>query len=246
MSTQGTNSAPRHAEDDEMALLGLIAYQELTAFEHLSSDARLSPTLVDRETLARLAVTEFAHYELIREIIAARGMDAQEVIAPFISAIDQMHQRTKPGDWYESLTKAYVIDGVAADFYMYIASALTDEARTLVRDVKTSDANTEWLRERLQLAIADRPDRASRLALWGRRLLGEALTQAREIGEQYDYWGALERESVSPAGPAIDASAAASARGERSHHDRGQTMTALFAKLVENHSRRMSKLGMTA
>lgn len=206
-----------------MALLGLIAYQELTAFEHLSSDARFSPTLVDRETLARLAVTEFGHYELIREIIASRGMDAQEVMEPFMSSLDEMHERTKPGDWYESLTKAYVIDGVAADFYSYIASELTEESRSMVQSVKTSDANTEWLKDRLQLAISDRPDRASRLALWGRRLLGEALTQAREIGEQYDYWGSLEE------------------RG-----DRGQTMTALFARLVENHSRRMSKLGMTA
>ena len=79
-----------------MALLGLIAYQELTAFEHLSSDARLSPTLVDRETLARLAVTEFGRYELIREIIASRGMDAQEVIEPFVASIDEMHKRTEP------------------------------------------------------------------------------------------------------------------------------------------------------
>ncbi len=223
MSNPSAIPARRDAAQDEMALLGLIAYQELTAFEHLSSDARFSPTLVDRETLARLAVTEFGHYELIREIIASRGMDAQEVMEPFMSSLDEMHERTKPGDWYESLTKAYVIDGVAADFYSYIASELTEESRSVVQSVKTSDANTEWLRDRLQLAIADRPERASRLALWGRRLLGEALTQAREIGEQYDYWGSLEE------------------RG-----DRGQTMTALFARLVENHSRRMSKLGMTA
>ena len=223
MSNPSAIPARRDAAQDEMALLGLIAYQELTAFEHLSSDARFSPTLVDRETLARLAVTEFGHYELIREIIASRGMDAQEVMEPFMSSLDEMHERTKPGDWYESLTKAYVIDGVAADFYSYIASELTEESRSMVQSVKTSDANTEWLKDRLQLAIADRPERASRLALWGRRLLGEALTQAREIGEQYDYWGSLEE------------------RG-----DRGQTMTALFARLVENHSRRMSKLGMTA
>lgn len=127
-----------------------------------------------------------------------------------------------------------MIDGVAADFYTHIASELTDESRDVVRSVKTSEANTEWLRDRLQLAIADRPDRASRLALWGRRLLGEALTQAREIGEQYDYWGALAQD---PEQEPIEG---------RSPDRRGQTMTGLFAKLVENHSRRMSKLGMTA
>ncbi|WP_152426038.1 ferritin-like fold-containing protein [Paeniglutamicibacter gangotriensis] len=213
------------AEDAELALLGLIAYQELTAFEHLSSDARLSPTLVDRETLGRLAVTEFAHYEKVRELIADRGLDAQEVIEPFMAAIDEMHKRTKPGDWYESLTKAYVIDGVAADFYALIASGLEPGVSALVREVKTSASNTDWLRERLQLAIFDHPERGSRLALWGRRLLGEALTQAKDIGERYDYWGALETAEAD---------------------DRGQEMTRLFAVLVANHSRRMRQLGMTA
>ncbi len=83
-----------------MALLGLIAYQELTAFEHLSSDAQaLAQPWWTGKQLARLAVTEFGHYELIREIIASRGMDAQEVIEPFVASIDEMHKRTKPGDW---------------------------------------------------------------------------------------------------------------------------------------------------
>ena len=103
-----------------------------------------------------------------------------------------MHRRTKPGDWYESLTKAYVIDGVAADFYALIASGLEPAVARAGARGQDVAGNTEWLRERLQLAIADHPERASRLALWGRRLLGEALTQAREIGEKYDYWGALQ------------------------------------------------------
>lgn len=213
------------ADDAELALLGLIAYQELTSFEHLSSDARLSPTLVDREILGRLAVAEFGHFELVRELIAARGLDPQEVIEPFMESLDEMHRRTKPGDWYESLTKAYVIDGVAGEFYSLIASGLEPEARDLVHQVKRTEANADWLRDRLQLAIADHPERASRMALWGRRLLGEALTQAREIGEKYDYFGALQAEG----------------RG-----DRGQEMTTLFASLVESHSRRMRQLGMTA
>lgn len=170
-------------------------------------------------------MAEFGHFELVRELIAARGLDPQEVIEPFMESLDEMHRRTKPGDWYESLTKAYVIDGVAGEFYSLIASGLEPEARDLVHQVKRTEANADWLRDRLQLAIADHPERASRMALWGRRLLGEALTQAREIGEKYDYFGALQAEG----------------RG-----DRGQEMTTLFASLVESHSRRMRQLGMTA
>ncbi|GAA4372088.1 ferritin-like fold-containing protein [Paeniglutamicibacter cryotolerans] len=209
----------------ETALLGLVAYRELSAFERLSSDARFSPTLVDRESLARLAVAEFGHYELVREHIAAKGLDIQETMEPFIESIDALHERTKPGDWYESLIKAYVIDEVSADFYRAISQQLGDEARTLVASVQTSEQQTGWLRERLRLSLCDDPRLASRLALWGRRLLGEALTQARSIGEQYDYWGAADAVA---------------------HNDSTQPMTALFAHLVENHSRRMSALGLTA
>lgn len=209
----------------ETALLGLIAYRELSAFERLSSDARFSPTLVDRESLGRLAVAEFGHYELVREHIAAKGLDIQDTMEPFIDSIDALHERTKPADWYESLIKAYVIDEVSADFYRGIAQQLGETARHLVTAVQTSEQQSMWLRERLRLSLADDPRLASRLALWGRRLLGEALTQARSIGEQYDYWGAAEATA---------------------HSDSAQPMTALFAHLVENHSRRMSALGLTA
>lgn len=209
----------------EAALLGLVAYRELTAFERLSSDARFSPTLVDRESLARLAVVEFGHYELVREHIAAKGLDIQETMEPFIDSIDALHDRTRPGDWYESLIKAYVIDEVSADFYRVISQQLSEEARTLVAAVQTSETQTAWLRERLRLSLSDDPRLASRLALWGRRLLGEALTQARSIGEQYGYWGAADAKA---------------------HQESDQPMTALFAHLVENHSRRMSALGLTA
>lgn len=209
----------------ELALYGLMAYRELTAFERLSSDARFSPTLADRDALARLAVAEFGHYELVRSRIAARGADPQEAMGPFVASIDALHERTKPGDWHESLMKAYVIDSVSGDFYLAIALALHGQARELVLEVQSTDAQTRWLQHRLATALAEDPRLSSRLALWGRRLLGEALTQARRIGEQHSFW-----EHLMPPG-------AGESRA---------TIDGLFSRLVENHSRRMSALGLTA
>lgn len=210
----------------ETALYGLMAYRELTAFERLSSDARFSPTLADRDALARLAVEEFRHYELVRERIAAAGRDPQAAMEPFVASIDALHERTRPGDWFESLMKAYVIDSVSGDFYQAIALALDEEARVLVSEVQSMDAQTLWLRERLRNALGEDPRLGSRLALWGRRLLGEALTQARRIGDRHAFWDTL---IPMPPGPERDARVAK-----------------LFARLVENHSRRMGDLGLTA
>ena len=210
----------------ETALYGLMGYRELTAFERLSSDARFSPTLADREALARLAVTEFGHYEAVRERLLARGADPEAAMEPFVASIDALHERTRPADWHESLMKAYVIDAVSGDFYGAIASALDEEARLLVAEIQAMEDQTGWIRGRLLAALADDPRLASRLALWGRRLLGEALTQARLVGDEHDFWGSLLQHG--------------------SEEERREAISQLFAKLVENHSRRMSALGLTA
>ncbi|MGJ9402262.1 ferritin-like fold-containing protein [Arthrobacter sp. KK5.5] len=210
----------------DAALYGLMAYRELTAFERLSSDARFSPTLADRHALAQLAVAEFGHHELVREYIESRGQDLERSMEPFVASIDALHDRTRPADWFESLMKAYVIDSVSGDFYQAIAMSLDDEARVLVAEVQSTDTQTKWLRERLHGALSEDPRLASRLALWGRRLVGEALTQARRIGDEHDFWRNLLSLS----------------EGE----EREAGITRLFAKLVENHSRRMSDLGLTA
>jgi hypothetical protein len=210
----------------ETAFYGLMAYRELTAFERLSSDARFSPTLRDRDALGRLAVAEFQHYELLVERLTALGVDPQEAMRPFTAAIDAVHERTRPGDWHESLMKAYVFDAVSGDFYRAGAEALDGDVREAVETVQTSEDQTAWVRERLREAIAEDPPLASRLALWGRRLVGEALTQARRIGDEHGFWRHL---LGSPAGAERDAQ-----------------VTALMARLVERHSRRMGELGLTA
>ena len=48
-------------------------------------------------------------------------------MAPF----DAFHARTAPADWLEGLVKAYVGDGLAADFYREIAAFLDADTRTI-------------------------------------------------------------------------------------------------------------------
>ncbi|HET9349624.1 MAG TPA: ferritin-like fold-containing protein, partial [Arthrobacter sp.] len=174
-----------------MDLLGVMAYGELSAFERLSSDARYSPTLHDRAVLGRLAVIEFQHYELVSAKLDAMGLDAEAAMLPFQPSVDHFHERTRPADWYESLMKAYVIDTVSADFYRAISRYVDAGTRALVEQIQADGGATEVLRERLKAALADDPRLASRLALWARRLLGEALTQAQRVSFEHSFVGGL-------------------------------------------------------
>jgi hypothetical protein len=226
----GTTSTGTARYDRFVAdLFGVMAYGELSAFERLSSDARYSPTLHDRAVLGRIAVIEFQHYELVSAKLAGMGVDVEEAMLPFQAAVDHFHERTRPADWYESLMKAYVVDTVSADFYQAVARYVDPGTRELIAQVQATEEATEVLRERLRVALADDPRLASRLALWGRRLLGEALTQAQRVGYEHAFLSDLITAADSGAD---DATAREVVRG-------------LTAELAENHAKRMVQLGLS-
>src|SRR3954452_3045660 len=63
-------------------LLGAIAYGELSAFERLSEDGKLAPNLQDKAELARMASTEFGHFERLRTRLVELGADPFQAMQP--------------------------------------------------------------------------------------------------------------------------------------------------------------------
>jgi 1,2-phenylacetyl-CoA epoxidase catalytic subunit len=116
-------------------LLGVLAYAELTAFDRLAEDARLAPTLAGRAALARMAAAEIGHHVRLTERLTELGVDPAAAMAPFVAALDAFHEGTRPKTWLEGLVKAYVGDGLAADFYREIAAFLPGPDRALVLEV---------------------------------------------------------------------------------------------------------------
>ncbi|MDF2498838.1 MAG: hypothetical protein K0Q86_2470, partial [Arthrobacter koreensis] len=237
MSENNAASATGHAADPGAAdayrqflsdLLGVIAYGELSAFERMSSDARFSPSLRDRAALGRLAVREYENFERVAAHLESMGLNAEDAMAPFQQSVDAFHDRTRPGDWYESLMKFYVTDAISDDFYAALGSLLDPESSALIASLQEtgSEAAGEVLFVRLQESLKDDPRLASRLALWGRRLVGEALTQAQRV--------------------VIERAMPAELDGFLSREELDAQIRDLFSQLTRNHSRRMSLLGLTA
>jgi hypothetical protein len=209
-------------------LLGVLAYGELSAFERLCADAALAPTLDDKAEIAAMACAEFGHFQLLRERLTALGVEAEQAMRPFVAPLDAFHASTAPADWLEGLVKAYVGDGIAADFYREISVLLDDETRTLVLAVFADTGHSQFVVTKVRAAIEADPRVAGRLALWGRRLMGEALSQAQRV--------AAERDSL----------AALLAGGAG---DGGMDLVALgrmFTRITEEHTKRMAALGLSA
>jgi ferritin-like protein len=207
----------------EVDLLGMLAYASLVAFFRLTDDAALAVSLDDKAALAEMAVAEFGHFQLLRHRIQDLDLDPSEAMQPFVAAIDEFHSRTAPADWLEGLVKAYVGDGIAADFYRTVAELLDQPTRALVLEVLADTGHAEFAVARVREAIEADPRVAGRLALWARRLVGEALGQAQRV--------AAERESL----------ARMLAGGEITQL--GQ-IGRMFAQLTDAHTRRMAALGL--
>jgi hypothetical protein len=209
-------------------LLGVIAYGEMSAFERLAEDAKMAPGLEDKAELAKMASTEFSHFEGLRDRLTALGADPFEAMAPFVQPFDSFHTRTAPADWLEGLVKAYVGDGLAADFYREIAAFLDADTRTLIIDSLADAGQSSFVVPRVRRAIEEDHRVGGRLALWGRRLMGEALSQAQRVAAERDALSALLSGGVDR--PGMDLAA----------------IGRLFTRLTENHAKRMDALGLAS
>jgi hypothetical protein len=215
-------------DDAVVDLLAVLAISELMAFERLASDASFAPTLDDKAAVADMAVAEFHHFTLLRDRLIALGADPAVAMEPYVEVLEAFHDRTAPGDWLEGLVKAYVGDGIAEDFYREISAYLDDQTRSLVLEVVQDTGHSAFAVEKVRAAIAQDPRVAGRLALWGRRLVGEALSQAQQV--------AAERESLA---------LLLIGGGDRPGADLAE-VGRMFERLTAAHTRRMEALGLKA
>ncbi|SDR19585.1 MULTISPECIES: ferritin-like fold-containing protein [Actinopolyspora] len=209
-------------EEGVTDLLAALAYGELSAFDRLAEDAREAPTLTGRAALASMAAAEMGHFRLLQDKLSERGVAVEDAMRPFVAPFDAFNASTAPHSWLESLVKAYVGDGLAADFYREVANWLDPEIRELVLTVLSDTGHSAFAEREVSAACAEDDSLRDRLTLWGRRLLGEAVTQAQ--------WVVAERDSLSEL----------IIRGSGDLAGIGS----LMRRLQNNQNKRMSRLGL--
>ena len=188
----------------------------------------MAPSLEDKVAILAMAATEFGHLGLLHDRLRELGADPYAAMAPFRVALDHFHEHTAPSDWYESLIKAYVGDGMAADFYREIAAYLDPRTRDVVVASLSDAGHSDFVVDRVRGAIEQDPRLGGRLALWGRRLMGEALTQAQRVAAERDALSSLLAGGIDR--PGLDLAA----------------IGRMFTRITELHTDRMARLGLDA
>ena len=203
-------------------LFALLAYGEVAAFYRLTDEARMAPNLRGRINMASMAAAEMNHYELLRDALEHRGIDAVAAMTRYAPALDYYHRLTTPSTWLEALVKTYVGDALAADFYLEIADLLPDDVAGVVRGVLAETGHSQFVVAEVRPAVTTSQRQRHRLALWSRRLLGEAITQAQFVLADHDELVDLVVSGTEGLGQ----------------------LTEFFDRLQRTHSRRMQELGL--
>jgi hypothetical protein len=202
---------------DLTTFLGKAAYVQLMIFENLGRVVATAPTIEAKTTLSEVAGFALAKHHGLVEEITRHGGDAAGIMQPFAREVDTFQRMTQGHDWYESVTTCYLSAGFLNDFFVALASGLTGSSAARIVALLEADSGEALLSKQLLLAVEGNPRLAARLALWGRRLVGDTMLIAR--------W-ALKSHSA----PGSD-----DARIEP-----------VFSELIAGHTRRMDSLGLTA
>lgn len=230
-------AAPETPADrrDTIELLGLVAQLEDVAFARLAADAALAPS-----TEQRLALTQFAAAAVVRrDRVLARitdlGGDPVAALRQYDHVLDDFDARTQPSSWWERLLKAYVGYGVADDFCRIAAEGLDETSRAMVLEILDDASHADLAVAELDAAGSSDGVLTARLALWGRRLVGESLGVVQRLLVQRPGLVRVLTRSRDADVPAVDAA------------DLNTNQpTKLFSELTAQHTRRMSRLGLTA
>jgi hypothetical protein len=203
-------------------LLAGLAYGELSAFDRLADDARMAPTLALRAEMSAMAAVELGHYQQLAARLRELGAEPQDAMEPFVAALETYHSLTEPSTWLEGVVKAYVGDGLAADFYREVAEFVDERTRALIHEVLADGGRAEFAVREVKAAVAQHPEIAGRLALWARRLVGEAISQTQHVLVDRDALMLLLAQGT----------------GDLSG------VAALISRITDKHADRMTSLGL--
>jgi len=202
---------------DPRTFLGHAAYVQLAIFETVAHAVATAPHPRAKAALSPVATLSLAKYDGLVNELRRAGHDPVDAMAGFTADTDAFRHDVAGADWYESLVTSYVIAGLLDDFFLRLADGLPDGLAERVRALLEAGSGGDVVVAQLLGGIQSDPRLGSRLALWGRRLVGDTLLVARS---------ALE--------------VPADTRPDEAR------LEPVFTELIAAHTRRMDAIGLTA
>lgn len=176
-NTKAINLKPYTPEPK--TFLGQLAYLQLANFEILTAALKYSPNTQYKAELSEATAKSFDKYRQLSKKLVELGADPAAEMNPFKERIAVFHSNTSGLDWYEVVIKVYLTSGLLDDFYSRLASGLEGELQAEVEKALKDKTFEKFAKRVLTESIEADPVLGHRLALWGRRLMGDVLLELR-------------------------------------------------------------------
>jgi hypothetical protein len=214
--------------------LGQLAYLQLSQFEILTNELKFAPTTQYKAQLSEAAAKCFEQYRAISKLIVASGIDATDAMDPYVERIETFHSRISGIDFYETIIKIYLVSGLLNDFYKRLAIGLDATTRAAIEKILSDKTFEKYATKVLVESMAEEPTLASRLALWGRRIMGDVLLELRGTFDNRKLAGVTKGTKLS-------------VEQEREVNLSAYSkLEPLISELIAAHSVRMDAIGLTA
>ena len=232
-------AVPATSSADEAALLellGVSAYIRLGQFALVARHAVGAPDLTAAQRLLVVATRAGASQQELIELARSRGADPVALMSPYSGILSAFEARTQESLWWEGVVKAVVGHGVCADLCSVLAHGLPQADDAAVNAALVPPDRDQDLRvtQMVAAAAAEDPKLASRLGLWGRRVVGESLELSQQLLVTRPVLGGLARAA---------ADSAAAASGAQAPSD---AIAWVINELTAEHARRMDRMGLPA
>lgn len=179
-----------------------------------------APSLEARVELAEVVRIHAARAAAFAHILETEPVDAADAMRPFAETTRSFADAIDGADWYEQVLALHVASGLLVDFFVAIAPGLPADDRDAMLRALRNETPHPLLVGLLQQAIEATPRLSDRLAVWGRRIVGDALLQMY-----------LAVNGPDDAGRAVPSQ---------------PRLEPAFNDIVASHTRRMDELGLTA
>lgn len=209
--------------------LSQLAQVQLTIAYLFEDDSINAPGAKVRERQLEIAKRYRAKAEEIDAMIVKTGGSEMDLETEARDRLDILIQRTEGVGWHEDLMRVHIVFGILEDAMRRVAKGLSPARRIKVEAMLLDETLEAFCHDELSKAIAESPEIAGRLAIFGRMVVADALLEVRD---------SVSLEQILPKPLPQDPIELA--------REQFKALEPFTSELISEHTLRMDRLGLTA
>ena len=204
-----------------------LVQQHFLISDLLNDDSNGSPSESFAKRQREIANNYLERGKDLEDQLLKLGSSFMELQQDVRDRLDLLVERTEGSGWHEDLMRIYIVFGLLEDCELRVTKGLAPAKRVRIEAMLSDNSLIDFCEQALSRSIADNPQLAGNLALFGRAVVADALLEVRDMVSFANF-------RVTGAGPLEES------------REKFKLLEPLTSELIAQHTLRMDALGLTA